>query len=116
MSPLHAQSSNPSARTSRICAAYHERSMPAIRYAAAMRRAALAVVVVELLGCASRAWAEPWTVTMEGGGEADSNVQRVESGQGAMPRIAAPVGRTGARLDHKDHLLGGAYAIGLSGL
>jgi hypothetical protein len=79
-----------------------------------MRRAALAVV--GLLGLMSRAWAEPWTVTMEGGGEADSNVQRVESSQGAMPRVAAPVGSTGARLDHKDHLLGGTYALGLSGL
>ena len=80
-----------------------------------MRRAALAVAVFEVLGFACRAWAEPWTVTMEAGGEADSNVQRVESA-GATARVAAPVGRAGARLDHKDHLLGGAYAIGLSSL
>ena len=80
-----------------------------------MRRAALGVVVVGLLAVASRARAEPWTVTMEGGGEADSNVQRVESGD-AIPRVAAPVARAGARLDGKDRLLGGAYALGLSGL
>jgi len=54
-------------------------------------------------------------VTMEGGGEADSNVQRVESG-GAMAPVAAPVGRAGARIDHKDQLLGGGYTLGLSSL
>ena len=80
-----------------------------------MRRAAWAVVVVGALGSMSRARAEPWTVTMEGGGEADSNVQRVESG-GTMAPVAAPVGRAGARIDHKDQLLGGSYTLGLSGL
>jgi hypothetical protein len=44
--------------------------------------------------------AEPWTVTLEGGAEADTNVERVETGSGLMnERIAAPVGRAGARID-----------------
>jgi len=81
-----------------------------------MRRAALAVVVIGLLLVARRTEAEPWTVTMEGGGEADSNVTRCESGNRELPRIAAPVGRAGARLEGKDRLLGGAYVVGLSGL
>lgn len=63
------------------------------------------------------AQASPWTVTLEGGAEADSNVERVETGPGldAAP-IAAGVARFGARLDHADKLLGGAYSLGLSGL
>ncbi|MBC7978752.1 MAG: hypothetical protein H7138_27515 [Myxococcales bacterium] len=80
-----------------------------------MRRAALVVVGIVLLGTARRSGAEPWTVTMEGGGEADSNVSRVDSGS-PTARTAAPVARAGARIDHKDRVLGGAYVLGLSGL
>ena len=77
-----------------------------------MRRAALALLLV-----AGRAHASPWTLTLEGGAEADSNVERVETGTGleTMP-IAAGVARLGARLEHADRLAGGAYTLGLSGL
>jgi hypothetical protein len=81
-----------------------------------MRRAAL-MAVTGLLGAARSAGADPWTLTMESGAEADSNVERVETGTGlATKRIAAPVGRAGARIDHKAHVLGGGYALTLSGL
>ena len=86
---------------------------PVIRYAAAMRRAALPAIGI--LGLARIAGAEPWTVTMESGAEADSNVERVVDG-GPLHRIAAPAGRVGARLDDRGHLLGGGYVLGLSGL
>jgi hypothetical protein len=82
-----------------------------------MRRAALPVGAVGLLAAARIAGADPWTLTMESGAEADSNVERVETGSGLMTaRIAAPVGRAGARIGHKDRVLGGAYALDLSGL
>ena len=83
-----------------------------------MRRVALpAVVAVGLLGVARMAGSEPWAVTMEAGAEADTNVERVESVAGSMTeRIAAPVGRVGARIEHKDQLWGGAYAFGISAL
>jgi len=81
-----------------------------------MRRAAQRVAVVGLLGTAGMARAEPWLVTIESGAEADSNVARVESGAGMPARIAAPVGRAGARVDHRGHLLDGGYALSMSGL
>jgi hypothetical protein len=63
------------------------------------------------------AHATPWVVTAEGGAEADNNVQRVETGAGLpTQRLAAPVGRLGARLDHKDAIAGGGYALSLSTL
>jgi hypothetical protein len=75
-----------------------------------------AIVVCGALGTARIASAEPWTMTMETGAEADSNVERVESVAGSTTeRIAAPVGRLGARVERKDRLLGGSYALGLSG-
>ncbi|HEX7843274.1 MAG TPA: hypothetical protein VF469_37640 [Kofleriaceae bacterium] len=76
-----------------------------------MRRAALPAIGI--LGLARIAGAEPWTVTMESGAEADSNIERVD---GTLPRIAAPAGRAGARIDDSDHLLGGGYVLRLSGL
>jgi hypothetical protein len=76
-----------------------------------MRRAALPAIGI--LGLARIAGAEPWTVTMESGAEADSNVERVD---GTLPRIAAPTCRAGARIDDSDHLLGGSYVLRLSGL
>jgi hypothetical protein len=80
-----------------------------------MRRAA--VQVAAILGSVRIVAADPWTVTMEGGAEADSNVERVETGPGLMiEQIAAPVGRAGGRVDHKAQLLGGAYIVGLSAL
>lgn len=82
-----------------------------------MRRAARPAVVVGILAVARVAGGEPWTVTMEAGAEADSNVERVETGPGVMnERIAAPVGRAGVRLGHRARLLGGGYVLGLTGL
>jgi len=82
-----------------------------------MRRAALPMVAAGVLGLMKIARAEPWTVTMETGAEADTNVERVETVAGAMTeRIAAPVGRVGARFEHKGQALGGTYALGASAL
>jgi hypothetical protein len=75
-----------------------------------MRRAALPAIGI--LGVAGIAAADPWTVRMESGAEADSNVERSED----MPPVAAAVGRLGARIDHRDELLGGAYLVDVSGL
>jgi hypothetical protein len=56
-------------------------------------------------------------VTVEGGAGGDSNVERMETTPGnPTKRIAAPVGRAGARIAHKDRLLGGGYVLGLSAL
>lgn len=80
-----------------------------------MRRAALPAIAI--LGVAGVAGAAPWTVRMEYGAEADSNVERVETGDRGPPkRVAAPVGRAGARIGYRDHLLGGGSALELSGL
>jgi hypothetical protein len=80
-------------------------------------RSAVAVGILGMLGLAKIAWAGPWTVTMEGGAEADSNVARVETGAGlSNERVAAPVGRAGARIGHRGRLLGGGYLLALSGL
>jgi hypothetical protein len=80
-------------------------------------RSAVAVGILGILGSARTVWAGPWTVTMEGGGEADTNVARVETGSG-LPneRVSAPVGRAGARIGHRGQLLGGGYLVALSGL
>src|SRR5215475_7478623 len=75
-----------------------------------MRRAALPAIGI--LGVAGIAAAEPWTVRMESGAEADSNVERSE---GTAP-ISAAVGRLGARITSHDALLGGAYIADVSGL
>lgn len=80
-----------------------------------MRRAALPAI--SILGLARVAGAAPWTVTMESGAEADSNIERVETvNGGSAQRIVAPAGRAGARIDVADRLLGGAYVLRLSGL
>jgi hypothetical protein len=84
-----------------------------------MRRAVLAAAVggLGMLGARGMAGAEPWKLTMEGGAEADSNVKQMEGIPGEMSeRIAAPVARAGARIDHRDRLLGGAYVLSLSSL
>jgi len=78
-----------------------------------MRRVALRAVIAGLLGIVRTAGAQAWTMTMETGAEADTNVERVETGTGATAdRIAAPVGLIGAQLENKDRVLGGAYALG----
>jgi hypothetical protein len=77
-----------------------------------MRRVLLAVVAL-----ATPARAEPWTIGAEAGAEVDSNVERVETGPGIdTTPIASPVLRLGARVDHRDRALGGAYTFGLSDL
>jgi hypothetical protein len=79
-----------------------------------MRRAALPAIGI--LGFVRIAGAEPWSLTMESGAEADTNVERVETVEGGAQRIAAPAARAGARIDHHDYLLGGSYLLRLSGL
>ena len=84
-------------------------------YAATMRRAACGLVIAATL--TGSAAAAPWTVTVEGGGEADTNVERVETGPGlATQRVAAGVLRVGAKVDHRAKALGGAYAFVISAL
>ncbi len=80
-----------------------------------MRRVAHAVVVAGLLGLRI-VGAEPLTLSMETGAELDTNVERVESGEGMPARIAAAIGRAGARIDQRGHVLDGAYALDVSGL
>jgi hypothetical protein len=79
-----------------------------------MRRVLL--VAAAMVSAAAGARAESFTVTMEGGAEADTNVERVETGPGMADRITAPVGRAGGRIDHKGRLLGGSYVVGASAL
>lgn len=77
---------------------------------------ALALVATCSLG-AGTVRASPWNVSVEGGGEADSNVQRVETGPGLTThRIGAAVVRIGGKLDHRGRLAGGTYAIAGSAL
>jgi hypothetical protein len=79
-----------------------------------MRRAPQVAAV--LIGLSGIADAGPWSVTMEGGAEADTNVERVETGPSMSDRIAAPVGRAGGRIDHRGQLLEGSYTLGASTL
>src|ERR1041384_4312662 len=77
-----------------------------------MHRAALpAMGILGVAGVAGVAAADPWTVRMESGAEADSNVTRTEGAP-----VAAAVGRLGARIDYRDALLGGTYAAEVSSL
>jgi len=82
-----------------------------------MRRTAVCLAAVARVAAAD----EPphgtgWKITVEGGGEADTNVQHVETGPGIDPPVAAAVLRFGGRVEHKDQLVGGTYALGLSAL
>ena len=53
------------------------------------------------------------TLTAEGGAEADSNVGRVETGEGLdTMRVRAPVLRLGFRLDRRGRAARGGYALG----
>lgn len=55
------------------------------------------------------------TLTIEGGAEADSNVQRVETGEGLETmRVGGPVMRLGWRFDRRSRVLGGGYILGAS--
>ncbi len=77
-----------------------------------MRRVAVtALVGVCSAPLGARAAPTTVTVTAEGGGEADTNVERVETGPGLdTARRAAPVVRLGARLDVRGHAGKGAFA------
>jgi hypothetical protein len=75
------------------------------------------VLVFAICATAGSAWAQPATstLTIEGGAEADTNVQRVETGEGLMTeRRGGPVGRLGWRFDRRGRLLRGAYIAGVS--
>ena len=74
-----------------------------------MRRAALSLACLALwMGTTA---ADSSTVQVEGGAEVDSNVQRVETGPGLETQeLSSPVGRLGAKLDHRGTVFGGGYA------
>ena len=78
-----------------------------------MRRTVLVTSVL----AARTASADPWIVTFEGGTEADTNVQHVETGPGIADKpVAAGFVRLGGRIDRRDHLAGGTYALSVSAL
>jgi hypothetical protein len=55
------------------------------------------------------------TLTIEGGAEADSNVQRVETGEGLETmRVGGPVMRLGWRYDRRGRVAQGGYSLGAS--
>lgn len=75
------------------------------------------VVLSGLLVARASAHATPWGVSAEAGAEIDTNVERVETGPGLETApVTSPVMRLGVRVDKKDDLLGGAYALSLSDL
>jgi len=74
-----------------------------------MRRAALGLIALVLWFGTSTADSST-TVQVEGGAEVDSNVQRVETGPGLETQeLSSPVGRLGAKLDHRGRVAGGGY-------
>jgi hypothetical protein len=83
-----------------------------------MRRAVLSALVAGGALVAPRcAMAESWAITLEGGAEADSNVERVETTPGGTTApIAAPVVRAGGRVEHTRPLAGGTLAVSASSL
>ena len=70
-----------------------------------------------VLALASRpAHASPWTWSLEAGGEADTNIERVETDAASnVQPISALVMRTGARVDYHDRLLGGTLGLATAG-
>jgi hypothetical protein len=69
-----------------------------------------AAVVVVLAVCGGDAIGAPVVVTVEGGAEGDTNVQRVETGPGlGTARIAAGVVRVGGKLDKRGRVWGGGF-------
>lgn len=55
------------------------------------------------------------SLTIEGGAEADSNVQRVETGEGLdTMRVGGPVMRLGWRYDRRGRAVEGGYSLGAS--
>ncbi|MBA3394442.1 MAG: hypothetical protein H0T89_17485 [Deltaproteobacteria bacterium] len=87
----------------------------AARDGASQRTLASAAVCLGLLHAAAHA--SPTAVTVEGGAEADSNLQRVETGAGLpTERLGGSVIRVGARVDHRGVAAGGAFALALQSL
>lgn len=73
------------------------------------------VAALVLLAAGGQARAAPVVVTLEGGAEGDTNVQRVETGPGLdTARVAAGVLRVGGKLDKRGRLIGGAYQVAAS--
>lgn len=69
-------------------------------------------VVFAVLAASGPAVSAPMVVTIEGGGEFDTNVQRVETGpQLETSRVEAGVVRFGARLDKRARLFGGGFGV-----
>jgi len=69
------------------------------------------------VGMATAAAAPATTISAEGGVEADSNVQRVDTGPGLdTEAVAATVARVGAKLDHRAKLWGGGGILAASTL
>src|SRR5258705_14021999 len=84
------------------------RGVPSQDMAAAGRNAALAVIAAG--AAAATASAGPWRVQVEGGGEVDSNVQRVETG-GELDNqpYTAPLARAGGRIERSARRGAGGY-------
>ena len=81
---------------------------------AAVWRIVPAAVVLAVGGAALAA---PVVITLEGGAEGDTNVQRVETGPGLdTERVAAGVLRVGGKLDKRARLWGGGYQLIASAL
>jgi hypothetical protein len=80
-----------------------------------MRRAAFAALALAASEARAEEAESSTRVVFEAGAEADSNVARVDTRPG-NERIAAGVGRLGARFSHRGVLAGGNYAITASGL
>lgn len=73
-----------------------------------MRRAGSAGLVLAVVAAAAPARAERTAITAEAGAEADTNVQRAETGGDAgAERISAPVARLGAKLARSGRAAGG---------
>jgi hypothetical protein len=83
-----------------------------------MRRAGVAGLVLVARAAGADPDPDPkMAVTAEGGAEADSNVQRSETGPGLTTRrSAAPVARLGARLTRTGRAAGGPYALAAGAL
>ncbi len=73
-----------------------------------MRHTVAAIIVLAVGG--GHSMGAPVVITVEGGAEGDTNVQRVETGPGLeTERVAAGVLRVGGKLDKRDRLWGGGY-------
>jgi hypothetical protein len=73
------------------------------------------IAALAVIGTAGGAGAGPWRVQVEGGGEIDSNVQRVETGPDLdTDPYTAPLVRAGGRVERSSRRGAGGYALLLS--